>query len=273
MEAIPYLSALSAFITIAKVVRDLFKRIKKDEEADAIEKAVTTIESNPRIEVGEARQTYEQALRQELGDDRAKPVIEYTNIIEMFFPFKPRGRVLHYGLAIEQLALEIHRVLYDLDTFKLFGSTHDSNRMFDFPQTAYSLRGQEITRAIVPDGDYTLSAFLFEIPPHDLLGGPKARFKITLSDYLVLKAQQHDKDLWIFVDTDEGSPFSLRFEAAGKSAERRLAYYEFGHLMSAMISDANSILEKAAQEYEQSKEEMQRFDSALEALKNLTKNL
>ena len=273
MEAIPYLSALSAFITIAKVVRDLFKRIKKDEEADAIEKAVTTIESNPRIEVGEARQTYEQALRQELGDDRARPVIEYTNIMEMFFPFKPRGRVLHYGLAIEQLALEIHRVLDDLDTFKLFGSTHDSNRMFDFPQTAYSLRGQQITRAIVPEGDYSLSAFLFEIPPHDLLGGPKARFKITLSDYLILKARQNDKDLWVFVDTDEGSPFSLRFEAAGKTVERRLTHYEFGHLMSAMISDANSILEKAAREYEQSKEEIERFTSVLKALKDLTQGL
>jgi hypothetical protein len=105
------------------------------------------------------------------------------------------------------------------------------------------------------------------------LGGPKARFKITLSDYLILKAQQNDEDLWIFVDTDEGSPFSLRFEAAGKSAERRLAYYEFGHLMSAMISDANNILEKAAREYEQSKEETQRFTSVLKALKDLTQSL
>ena len=84
------------------------------------------------------------------------------------------------------------------------------------------------------------------------------------------KARQHDKDLWIFVSTDERSPFSLKFGAAGRIVERRLAYYEFGHLMSAMISDANSILEKVAREYEQSKEEMQRFASALKALKSLT---
>jgi len=272
MEAIPYLSALSAFITIAKAVRDIFRRIKKDEEADAIEKAVTTIESKPDIEVDEAKQTFQQALRQELGDDRAKPVIEYTNLVEMFFPFKPQGRVLHYGPAIEQLALEIHRVLYDLDAFKLFGNVHDSNRMLDFPQTAYSLYGQQITRAIVPEGDYSLSAMLFEVS-HNLLGGPKTRPKITLGDHLVLKAQQHDRDLWIFVGADERSPFSLRFGADGKSAERRLAYYEFGHLMNAMISDADSILEKVAREYEQSKEEMQRFASALKALKSLTDGL
>jgi len=272
MEAIPYLSALSAFITIIKAVRDAFKRIKKNEEADAIEKAVTTIESRPGIEVDEAKQTFQKALRQELGDDRAKPVIEYTNLVEMFFPFKPRGRVLHYGLAVEQLALEIHRILHDLDAFKLFGSVHDSNRMFDFPQTAYSLHGQQITRAIVPEGDYSLSAFLFEVP-HGLLGGPKTRPKITLSDYLVLKAQQHDRDLWIFVGTDERSPFSLGFEVDGRNAERRLAYYEFGHLVSAMISDTNSILERVAREYEQSKEEVQRFASALKALKSLTDGL
>lgn len=272
MEAIPYLSALSAFITIAKAVRDIFKRTKKDEEADAIEKAVTTIEGRPDIEVDEARQTYQQALRQELGDDRAKPVIEYTNLVEMFFPFKPRGRVLHYGPAIEQLVLEIHRVLHDLDAFRLLGNVHDSNRVLDFPQTAYSLYGQQITRSMVPEGDYSLSAFLFEAP-HQLLGGPKTRPKITLSDYLVLKAQQHDSSQWILVGTDERSPFSLRFGVAGKSTERRLTHYEFGHLMNAMISDTNSILEKVAREYEQSREEMQRFASALKALKTLTEGL
>jgi len=266
METISY---VASFITIARAVRDLFKRFRKDEEAEAVEKAVKAIESDPNIKAGEAKQAYEQTLRQTLGDEKAKSIIQYTDIVETFFPFKPRGRVLHYGLAIGQLALEIHRVLYDLDVFKLFGKPQEPNRTLEFGQTAYSLRGQAITRVIIPEGDYSLSAFLFE-NPHYPLGGPKAKYgEPGMDAYLVLKARQYGSDFWIFVSADEFSPFSLTFKASGKTAEKRLEYYEFGHLMNAMISDANDYLRRVTREYEQSKKEAEKYASALKALKEL----
>jgi len=265
METISY---VAGFITIARAVRDLFKRFRKDEEAEAVEKAVKAIESDPNIKADEAKQTFEQTLKRALGDERASPVIQYTGLVETFFPFKPRGRVLHYGLAIEQLVLEIHRVLYDLDAFKLFGESHEFNRTLEFAQTAYSLRGQTITRAIIPEGDYSLSAFLFESPY--TLGGAPIFGEVRMDAYLVLKAKQYGSDFWVFVSTDEFSPFSLTFKASGKTAEKRLEYYEFGHLMNAMISDANDYLRRVTREYEQSKEEAEKHASALKALKELS---
>jgi len=268
METISY---VAGFITIARAVRDLFKRFRKDEEAEAVEKAVKAIESDPNIKADEAKQTFEQTLKRALGNERAGPVIQYTGLVETFFPFKPRGRVLHYGIAIEQLVLEIHRVLYDLDAFKLFGKSHESNRALEFAQTAYSLRGQGITHAIIPEGDYSLSAFLFEGPY--TLGGPFGApifGEVRMDAYLVLKAKQYGSDFWIFVSTDEFSPFSLTFKASGKTAEKRLEYYEFGHLMNAMISDANSYLQRVAREHEQSREEVEKYASVLRALKELS---
>jgi len=272
MEAIPY---LSAFITIVRAVRDLYRRFRKDEEAEAIEKAASAVESNPNAEADEVRQTFERTLNQQLGEERAKPVIQYTNLVETFFPVRPRGRVLHYGLAAEQLILEIHRSLQDLDAFKLWGLSHDSNRTLSFPQTANSIYGQGLTRDVISgDEVYGLDAFLFEMP-HGILGGPKARFKLTLHDYLVLRMKRSGKDNskkdpWIFVRADDGFPFSLTFETSLQSSERRLQHYEFEHLVNSLISDANQYHAKVSDEFDRSQRTVERFASAMKALKDLS---
>jgi len=269
LEALSY---VATFVTIVEVIRDIFERLKKEDEAGAIDKAVSAIEANPNIKLEEAKETYRQTLRQTLGDERAKPVVQYTDLMENFFPFKPRGRVLAYGLAIEQLVLGIHDMLYNLDAFKLFGKPQDSIRTLDLPQTANSLRGQETTRAVVPEGSYSLRAFLFETPQR-LLGGPKARFRTTMHDLLVLRAEQHGRSFWIFLSTDESSPFSLIFDANGRTSDKKLEYYQFGHLMDAIMSDASSHLDGVAREYEKSKNVAERLAHGLEALKRLRDGL
>jgi hypothetical protein len=81
------------------------------------------------------------------------------------------------------------------------------------------------------------------------------------------------ESFWVFVSADEGSPFSLTFRSDKEVAERRLAFYEFGHIMNALIADANAVLERVTQEYEQSKDEIARFASAMKALDSITKHV
>lgn len=269
MEALPL---LGAFITIARAVRDIYKHFKKDDETKAIEKAITTIEGHPEFREDEAKQTYQQTLVQALGEERAAPVVRYTDLVESLLPLKPRGRVLAYGLAIEQLVIESHAVLYHLDAFKLFGKPHDSARTLDFPRTADSLYGQMITRAVVPDGDYSLGASLFEMP-HQLLGGPKARYRVAIDDLLVLRAQQHDSGFWIFLRVDQASPFSLTLEARGRTSQKKLEAYQFGHLVDAIMSDTNSHLDRIAREYEESRDIAEHFTQCFKALKETRDNL
>jgi len=57
---------------------------------------------------------------------------------------------------------------------------------------------------------------------------------------------------------------------AGQNSPEKLQHYEFGHLVSSLVSDTNEFLGKVAKEYEQSKEETQKFGSILKALKGLT---
>jgi CRISPR/Cas system-associated protein Cas7 (RAMP superfamily) len=49
-------------------------------------------------------------------------------------------------------------------------------------------------------------------------------------------------------------------------------FLSFSLTINRLLHDAK-LFRETRQEYEQSKEEMERFDSALKALKNLTKNL
>lgn len=271
MEALPL---AGAFITIARAVRDIYRHYKKDDEAKAIDKAVNAIGANPNIKLEEAKETYQQTLMQTLGEERARPVVQYTDFVDNFFPFKPRGRVLPYGLAIEQLVLGIYHALYDIDAFKLFGELQDSARTLDFPRTANSLRGQGIIHVVVPEGDYSLRAFLFETP-QDLQkrNGFKGRYRDCVRDLLVLRAEQHGKTSWIFLSADESSPFSLTFAANGRTSEKKLEYYQFDHLMSAIMSDASQHLDSVAREYEKSKNVSERFTNGLEALRRLRADL
>ena len=271
MEALPL---VGAFITIARAVRDIYRHFKKDDEAKAIDKAVNAIEANPNIKLEEAKETYQQTLMQTLGEERARPIVLYTDVVENFFPFKPQGRVLPYGLAIEQLVLGIHDALCDVDAFKLFGEPQDSARTLDLPQTAYSLHGQMITHAVVPEGGYLLRALLFETPQDlEKRSGFKGRYRVGVRDLLVLRAEQHGKTSWIFLSADESSPFSLTFAANGRTLEKKLEYYQFDHLVSAIISDANHYLDSVALEYEKSKKVSERFTNGLEALRRLRADL
>jgi hypothetical protein len=269
LEALPL---VGAFITIARAVRDIYKHFKKDDETKAIEKAITAIEGHLDIREDEAKQTYQQTLVQALGEERAAPVVRYTDLVESFLPLKPRGRVLAYGHAIEQLVIESHAVLYHLDAFKLLGEPQNSARTLDFPQTAYSLYGQMITRAVVSDGDYSLRALLFEMP-HQLLGGPKARYREAIDDLLVLRAEQDGNGFWIFLRADEASPFSLTLEANGRTSQKKLEHYQFGHLVDAIMSDTNSHLDRIAHEYEKSRDTAERFAQCFKALKEMRGDL
>jgi len=271
LEALPL---VGTFVTIARAVRDIYRHFKKDDEVKAIDKAMNAIEANPNIKLEEAKETYQQTLMQTLGEERARPIVLYTDVVENFFPFKPQGRVLPYGLAIEQLVLGIHDALCDVDAFKLFGEPQDSARTLNLPQTAYSLHGQMITHAVVPEGGYLLRAFLFETP-QDLQkrNGFKGRYRDCVRDLLVLRAEQHGKTSWIFLSADESSPFSLTFAANGRTSEKKLEYYQFDHLMSAIMSDASQHLDSVAREYEKSKNVSERFTNGLEALRRLRADL
>jgi hypothetical protein len=267
-------SYVATFLAILESVRSILDRLKKEDEARAIDKAVNAIEANPNIKLEEAKETYRQTMIQTLGEERARPVVQYTDVVENFFPFKPQGRVLPYGLAIEQLVLGIHDALYTIDAFKLFGELQNSARTLDFPRTANSLRGQGITHVAVPEGDYSLRAFLFETPQDlEKRSGFKGRYQVGVRDLLVLRAEQHGKTSWIFLSADESSPFSLTFAANGRTSEKKLEYYQFDHLMSAIMSDASQHLDSVAREHEKSKKVSERFAHILEALRRLRVDL
>ena len=77
---------MGTFVTIARAVRDIYRHFKKDDEVKAIDKAMNAIEANPNIKLEEAKETYQHTMMQTLGEERARPIVLYTDVVENFFP-------------------------------------------------------------------------------------------------------------------------------------------------------------------------------------------
>jgi hypothetical protein len=272
MEALPLAASL---ITVVRAVAEIFKRFKKHQEADALEKAAKSIETKGPISRSQAEDTLAQTLTNELGEEKARPVIEYTEMVETFFPFRPTGSLLQYGVAIGELILQIHQLLSKLQAFQLYGKRPASNCRLEFRQSGLPFYGIGAQSELLPNyvQIYGLSAYMYE-HPHMLLGGPKARFRDTPHDYFVLEAE-HSKQIFpIFVEVDESLPFSLIFSnKEGKKVEKRLEPYQFRYCMEGLLNDSKYYVEQVAKEFDKSKEEAKKFSEAISALKELLSTL
>ena len=83
------LSLVAGSITILRTIAELLNRFKKKKEAKALEKAADAIESSGETSPSQAKETLERTLTRELGKDKARPLVEYTEIVETLFPFRP----------------------------------------------------------------------------------------------------------------------------------------------------------------------------------------
>jgi hypothetical protein len=270
MEALPL---AASFITVVRAVADILKRFRKHQEADALEKAATSIETKGPISRSQAKDTLAETLTHELGEEKARPLIEYTEMVETFFPFRPTGSLLQYGVAIGELILQIHQLLSKLQAFQLYGKRSASNCRLEFLQSGLPFYGVGAQSELFPSyvQVYGLSAYMYD-RPHMLLGGPKARFTNSPGDFFVLEAE-HSKQIFpIFVEADESLPFSLIFSnKEGKRVEKRLEPYQFRFCMEGLLNDSKHYVEQVAQEFEKSKQEAKEFSEAMSALKELMK--
>ncbi len=269
MEAI---SAIANLVTIVQGLASIFRKLKRREEAEAMEKAVETIQSNGDISTNEAKQTFAHALTDELGEEKARPIIQYTDIVETLFPYRPAGALLQYGTAIEELVLQIHALLLKLQAFGLFGERLESNSRLRFILSGQAFYGIGGHTELLPNQAtvYGLSAYLYE-RPHMLLGGPKAKFRESIHDYLVLEAKPLDEIIPIFIRADANLPFSLIFASFdGKSVEKRLESYQFAFCMKSLLDDTKLCVERVAREFLESVKESQDFSRSMNALKQLT---
>jgi hypothetical protein len=266
METVPL---AAAFITIVRAVSDLYKKFKKHEEAEAIEKAATAMQGHGDIPETKAKQIYAETLTKELGEEKARPVIDFTETLETFFPIRPIGAPLRYGIAISQIILQIHQILSKLQVFKLFGSKLE----FVFSgEPFYAIGAGQPYAALLPARVYALKAFICEHPYvlESLKGPIVARDTLRMKDLFVLEDASTRGQ--VFVDINENSPFSLVFSnKEGKFVDKRLQAFEFRLCMNGLIKDAKEYVEKAAREFEESKEEARQFHSFIEAMKELEK--
>jgi len=266
-------SVAAAFITIVRAVADLLKRFKKHEEADAMERAAETIQTKGEISRNEAKESLAQSLTKELGEEKARPLIEYTEMLDTLFPFRPSGALLQYGTAIEQLVLRIRDVLVKLQTFKLFGERLKSNIRLEFASSGLPFYGIGGHAELLPSHIrvYNLSAYLYE-QPHMLLGGAIVKSKESVYDYFVLEAKDSQQIFPIFLRADDALPFSLVFSnKEGQMVEKRLEPYQFKYCMEGLLNDTKYYVEKIGQEFEKSKEESQKFSLSIDALRQLAK--
>lgn len=271
------MSLVSGFITIVRTVAELYKRFKKREEADALEKAAEAIETSGDISKSQAKETLARTLAKDLGEEKARPVIEYTEILDTFFPLRPSRALLPYGTAIEQLVLRIHQVLTELQAFKLFGIREKSNRRLEFIHSGLAFLGIGVHRNLLLTSIqvHHMSAYLYEQP---LVRGGKVIPRMSIKDYFVLEAHHSGPHLQpyiveqIIVDANEDSPFSLSFSHENRSVERKLESYQFRYCMDGLLDDVKSYVERVAREAQESKEEAQKFSLSMDALRKLTKD-
>jgi hypothetical protein len=271
LEAI---SAIANLVTIVQGLASIFRKLKKREEADAMDKAVKTIQSQGDISADEAKQTLAHTLTDELGEEKARPIIQYTDMVETLFPFRPTGALLQYGTAIEELVLQIHAVLMKLQAFGLFGERLESNSRLQFLLSGQAFYGVGGHIELLPNHAtvYGLTAYLYQ-RPHMLLGGPKAKFRESIHDYFVLEAKPLDDIIPIFLQTDANLPFSLIFSNfEGKTIEKRLESYQFAFCMKSLLDDTKICVERVAREFQESIKESQDFSRSMNALRQLTES-
>lgn len=287
-EAAAGLGLISSFITIMRFLVDILKRIERNEEAKAVEKAAKAIETGGKISQSQAKETFARTLREELGEEKARPLIEYTEMVETFFPYRPSGSLLQYGTAIEQLVLQIRHVLKKVQAFGRFGQPIGSSHRLKFQQSGMAFANAiGMDKGLFPNPNevYAFCAYLYERPIHETPGGLVAPSVPSMRDYFALLAEplglarSHTAAVGILVDPEESSPFSLVFfteKADGrggfltdKMIVKRLESYEFKYCRQGLQEDTRIYLERVAREFEDSKEEARLFYRLMEALKQV----
>jgi hypothetical protein len=121
MELAEYISLGASALEILRILVSIFRRLGKKKEADATEKAIKEIESEKKTTEAEARAVTQKVLRDELNEEEAKEVLDVISALEGLFPIHPKGEVLEYGLALNDLISESIVALEKIKTFKILG--------------------------------------------------------------------------------------------------------------------------------------------------------
>jgi len=259
-------SLVAGFITIVRAVAEVFKKFKKHEEAKALEKAADAIQAGSDLREAEAKEILAQTLTKELGKDKARPIIEYTEVVEVFFPFRPIGTVLEYGIAIKRLVLQIHEALSKIQAFKRIDSR------LELPKTSRAFTGILKNTPLLPV-EGVLSVHIVE---H--LRGVRGSEGKPLSDYLDLHVEIRSalglkafEEHPVLVDADKNAPFSLLFKGLGTEKAVPLNASLFQECMEYLLDDTKFYVQKMAKEVEESREAARKLSLFTYALKELPK--
>jgi hypothetical protein len=243
---------VAGFIAILRAVADVLKWYKKKDEAAALEKAAKAIESTREISLDQAKETLAGTLGSELGADKARPLVEYTEMLETLLPFRPFGKLLQYGLAIEELVLQIQDALSRLQVFERYGAeVGDNVLVFDELGSAF----EQVFMA-----DYIVA---FLLPP---VRG-KRRERSLASSLLVMYSTRFGH-----VSVDRSKPFSLvmKFETRSDKKERKLDAKKFGLCVEALLRDTTNYLDMLEKELEASGKHERKRTQLMDALKLLS---
>jgi len=260
LEAVPI---ISSFITIIRAVADIYKRFKKREEAEALEKAAQTIESKKDIAEGEAKRLFVQILTDSLGREKARPVIQYAENMEILFPLKPEGALLKYAPAIECLLQQLKETLSKMSVFELFGGEGYAValRRTSRTLTTHLRRRGEISKRdklmIFLQGRSYLSG---ELPIH-------------LVHWVSLGAKW--QDIVIGAERVPNNPFAFRlYPSLGeKKGIDTTIFFDAGYFrkwLKSLIEDARFYIERVARESDQSRGLTDKLSRSIQALKQIT---
>mgnify|MGYP001055836997 CR=1 FL=1 len=254
---------MSGFITIIRAVADIYKRFRKKEEAEALEKAAQTIEAKKDIAEGEAKQLLVQILTDSLGKEKARPVIQYAENMEVLFPLKPEGTLLEYAPAIECLLQQLKETLSKMSAFELFGgegyavALRRTSRIL----TTHLRRRREISQRD--------KLMIFLKGMIHLSGEPP----ICLVHWVSLGAKW--QDIAISVERVPNNPFVLRlYPSLGeKKGIATTIFFDaeyFRKWLKSIVEDARFYIRRVARESYQSRELSNKLSRSIQALKDIS---
>ena len=263
-----YISLGASALEILKILVSVFRRLNKKKEADATEKAIKEIESEKRTTEAEARAVTQEVLRNELNEEEAKEVLDVISALEGLFPIRPKGEVLEYGLALNDLISESVVALKRFKTFKILGirlpKAHHGLEMRAFTSRLFEiLREQSLIRKELGDDSwrgYVLSGWL--------AGHPYLKFVPFILYNLAFPAEA-------YLSFKANYPYSFfivykQRQGEYEETEVRLDYLKLKLLREGLMDDIRQYVENISKEYEASQLEAKKIEDALTALRQLS---
>ena len=263
-----YISLGASALEILKILVSVFRRLDKKKEADATEKAIKEIESEKKTTEAEARAVTQKVLREELNEEEAKEVLDVISTLEGLFPIHPKGEVLEYGLALNDLISESVVALKKIKAFKILGirlpKAHHGLEMRTFTSRLFEIVREQSLRRKELEGNswrgYMLSGWL--------AGHPYLRFVPFILYNLVFPAEA-------YLSFKANYPYSFfivykQRQGEYEETEVRLDYLKLKLLREGLMYDIRQYVENISKEYEASQLEAKKIEDALAALRQLS---